>query len=123
MILPIKFVCAFILMILDHSTDKKNNNHLFFLSFYLFFFFSLHRPEIQHFMEKIKREKEAKMNNQENDNRPFVLKYVSNAIRMKIITIVFVCLVEIHITSSRDFSSTKCLYRSWSYRWWTIEIL
>jgi hypothetical protein len=35
------------------------------------------RPDIQHFLDKIKREKEAKLNAQENDNRPFILKYVS----------------------------------------------
>ncbi|CAF3832401.1 unnamed protein product [Rotaria sp. Silwood1] len=35
----------------------------------------LAKPEIQHFLEKLKREREAKLNTQENDNRPFVLKY------------------------------------------------
>ncbi|UJR09587.1 hypothetical protein I4U23_013822 [Adineta vaga] len=33
------------------------------------------QPEIQHFLDKIKREKEVKLNAQENDNRPFILKY------------------------------------------------
>ncbi|CAF1200142.1 unnamed protein product [Rotaria sordida] len=32
------------------------------------------QPEIQHFLEKLRREREAK-NTQENDNRPFILKY------------------------------------------------
>ncbi|CAF3202407.1 unnamed protein product [Rotaria sp. Silwood2] len=33
------------------------------------------QPEIQHFLEKLKREREAKLNTQGNDNRPFILKY------------------------------------------------
>ncbi|CAF0903310.1 unnamed protein product [Adineta steineri] len=33
------------------------------------------QPETQHFLEKLKREREAKLNAQENDNRPFILKY------------------------------------------------
>ncbi|CAF1129513.1 unnamed protein product [Adineta ricciae] len=32
------------------------------------------QPEIQHFLDKLKREKEAKLNT-DSDNRPFVLKY------------------------------------------------
>ncbi len=42
------------------------------------FIFLFNRPDIQHFLEKLKREKEAKLNAQENDNRPFIVKYVSN---------------------------------------------
>ena len=34
------------------------------------------RPDTQTFLDKLKREQEAKLNAQENDNRPFVLKYV-----------------------------------------------
>ena len=34
------------------------------------------RPDTQQFLEKLKREQEAKMHAQENDNRPFILKYV-----------------------------------------------
>ena len=36
------------------------------------------RPDIQSFLGKLKREQETKLNAQENDNRPFVLKYVRN---------------------------------------------
>lgn len=35
------------------------------------------RPEIQSFLEKVKRQQEAKLKQQESDNRPFILKYVS----------------------------------------------
>lgn len=35
------------------------------------------RPDTQRFLEKLKRQQEAKLNAQEADNRPFVLKYVS----------------------------------------------
>ena len=38
----------------------------------------MNRPDVQHFLEKLKREREAKMNTQENDNRSFIVKYVSN---------------------------------------------
>jgi hypothetical protein len=48
------------------------NNHI---SYYIL---CINRPDIQHFLEKLKREKEAKLNAQENDNRPFILKYVSS---------------------------------------------
>lgn len=34
------------------------------------------QPEIQSFLDKLKREKEAKFHAQEIDNRPFLLKYV-----------------------------------------------
>jgi hypothetical protein len=36
----------------------------------------LFRPEIQRFLDKLKRQQEAKLNSEESDNRPFVLKYV-----------------------------------------------
>ncbi len=51
----------------EEANQKKNNK------IYLFLF----RPEIQSFLEKLKRQKEAKLNAEEGDNRPFVLKYVS----------------------------------------------
>lgn len=34
------------------------------------------QPEIQSFLDKLKREREAKLNAQDIDNRPFLLKYV-----------------------------------------------
>lgn len=34
------------------------------------------RPDTQRFLEKLKRQQEAKLNAQESDNRPFILKYV-----------------------------------------------
>ena len=48
-------------MILDHSKTKKKN---------FFIFFDINRPDIQYFLEKLKREKEAKLSAQVNDNRP-----------------------------------------------------
>ena len=42
-------------------------------------FVSNFRPDVQHFLEKLKREREEKLIAQENDNRPFVLKYVSRS--------------------------------------------
>ncbi|CAF1243505.1 unnamed protein product [Rotaria magnacalcarata] len=33
------------------------------------------QPEIQQFLDKLKKQQEAKLNAQENDNRPFILKY------------------------------------------------
>ncbi|CAF0803377.1 unnamed protein product [Didymodactylos carnosus] len=33
------------------------------------------QPDTQHFLEKLRREKEAKQNAEQNDNRPFFLKY------------------------------------------------
>ncbi|CAF3605488.1 unnamed protein product [Rotaria sordida] len=33
------------------------------------------QPEVQQFLDKLKRQQEAKLNSQENDNRPFILKY------------------------------------------------
>ena len=38
--------------------------------------FFLSRPDTQRFLEKLKKQQEAKQNAEENDNRPFVLKYV-----------------------------------------------
>ncbi|CAF2770885.1 unnamed protein product [Rotaria sp. Silwood2] len=35
------------------------------------------QPEVQQFLDKLKRQQEAKLSSQENDNRPFILKYVS----------------------------------------------
>ncbi|CAF2958561.1 unnamed protein product [Rotaria sp. Silwood2] len=37
------------------------------------------QPEVQQFLDKLKRQQEAKLSSQENDNRPFILKY-SNSI-------------------------------------------
>ncbi len=50
--------------------SKKKTNEILFLKIFLF------RPDTQSFLEKLKRQQEAKLNSQENDNRPFILKYV-----------------------------------------------
>ena len=34
------------------------------------------RPDTQRFLERLRKQQEAKLNSEENDNRPFVLKYV-----------------------------------------------
>jgi len=59
-------------MRLDLSKSKKRKE------IYLWFFCS--RPDTQRFLEKLKRQQEAKLHSQEADNRPFILKYVSKSL-------------------------------------------
>ncbi|CAF1136145.1 unnamed protein product [Rotaria sp. Silwood1] len=54
---------------------EKQNDLIYKIPLHLHFNELGPQPEIQHFLEKLKREREAKLNTQENDNRPFVLKY------------------------------------------------
>jgi hypothetical protein len=80
-----------------------NNEILFIFDAFVIFC----RPEIQRFLEKLKRQQEAKLNSQENDNRPFILKYVSRVLSLN--EIIIFLLVEIHITNCRYFCSSKCI--------------
>ncbi|CAF4339945.1 unnamed protein product, partial [Rotaria sordida] len=45
-------------------------------------------PEVQQFLDKLKRQQEAKLNSQENDNRPFILKYVSRNHQLEFIGLI-----------------------------------
>ena len=73
-------------MILDHSKSIMEKHWRKLIS-------SLSRPEIQSFLEKLKRQQEAKLQAQENDNRPFILKYVSSIeTKRKIASNRFFCL-------------------------------
>lgn len=51
--------------------EEKRNGSIYILCF---------RPDTQRFLEKLKRQQEAKLNQQEADNRPFILKYVSRSL-------------------------------------------
>ena len=89
-------------MNLDHSKYR--------IKFYSYNSCFINRPDIQHFLEKLKREKEAKKNAQENDNRPFILKYVTNKTTFKFKKIIILFLVEIFTSNSRYFRPSKCFY-------------
>jgi hypothetical protein len=86
----------------------------------LYCIYSLNRPDIQHFLEKLKREKEAKLNAQENDNRPFILKYVSSQNNIYLIFFLLLILVEIFVTNCRHLRPSRCFYRCWW--WWAIVL-
>lgn len=47
----------------------------------LSFMLRFSRPDTQRFLERLRKQQEAKLNAEESDNRPFVLKYVRRSIR------------------------------------------
>ena len=89
--------------------------------FILLFFFCVNRPEIQHFLDKLKREKEAKLNT-DSDNRPFVLKYVSKKNKKTFVErkSCLNVLVEISVTNCDHFSCPRRIPRWW--QWWSLIV-
>ncbi|CAF4061504.1 unnamed protein product [Rotaria magnacalcarata] len=57
------------------TISERQNDFVYKVSLRLHFNELGPQPDIQHFLEKLKREREEKVNTQENDNRPFILKY------------------------------------------------
>ena len=77
------------------------------------------QPEIQSFLEKLKREREAKFNAQEIDNRPFLLKYVRYQNNIYLSYVLLLILVEIFVANCRHIRPSRCLRRFWR-KWWSI---
>ena len=91
----------------------------------LSFLLRLNRPEIQRFLEKLQRQKEAKLNAQEGDNRPFIMKYVrAQHFSLHSPHALAVSLVEISTAHRHHLRSPERVHerrwRYWHWRWWTI---